>query len=123
MSSIKNSQMELFLIALKHVLSDRSLTQKDLAEMTGSHQAVISRWFNGGRNPGVQTQTRIAAALGYDLVDFLSLGRTLAGGEAPQSEAAPAWLNPFHARLKALSKPQRLKLLSMIEGFLQAHDK
>ena len=120
--------MNIFLIALNHLLDKRGITQVQLAQMLDSHQSLVNSWLNGGRNPGVKTQTKIAAALGYELVDFLSLGRELAQGDVPEITIArdpytPEWLKAFARRVDGLSKPQRLKLLSMIEGFLQAHDK
>lgn len=50
----------------------RDLTQKQLAEMTGIHQADISRLENGTGNPSLRTLKRLADGLGMTLkVEFV----------------------------------------------------
>ena len=46
---------------------DRDLTQQQLAEVTGSAQADISRLENGTGNPSLRTLKRLAAGMGMAL--------------------------------------------------------
>lgn len=51
---------------------ERALTQKQLAEATGIHQADISRLENGTGNPSLRTLKRLADGLGMTLkVEFI----------------------------------------------------
>ena len=51
---------------------EKSLTQKQLAEVTGITQADISRLENGTGNPSIRTLKRLAAGLGMTLkVEFV----------------------------------------------------
>ena len=112
--------MQTFLDIVKMQMSKQGLKQKELAEITGLSTGTVSAMLAGKRGtPGPKTQARIAAALGYDLVDLLVLGKD--GNKL--SESLPIWWQELGPRVRELDKPQRLKLLSMIEGFLQAHDK
>jgi Predicted transcriptional regulators len=115
-----------FFNALKAALDHQGLTQLQLAENAGLKSSAISRLKKGTRSPGVDTLDKIADTLGYELVDLLVLGKEIEQGASPvlaDSVYTPEWLKAFAHRVDGLSKPQRLKLLSMIEGFLQAHDK
>ena len=47
---------------------EAGLTQKELAERTGLHQANISRIENGNGNPSVATLNRIAQGMGKKLI-------------------------------------------------------
>ena len=51
---------------------ENHMTQKDLAEATGIHQADISRLENGTANPSLRTLKRLAAGLGMTLkIEFV----------------------------------------------------
>ncbi|MBR3146784.1 MAG: helix-turn-helix transcriptional regulator [Eubacterium sp.] len=45
--------------------TDRGMTQKELARITGIDQAVISKIENGAREPGIRTLEKLANGLGY----------------------------------------------------------
>lgn len=50
----------------------RSLTQKQLAEITGIDQADISKLENGNANPSLKTLQRLAAGMGMTVkVEFV----------------------------------------------------
>lgn len=50
----------------------KSMTQKDLAEVTGITQADISKLENGNANPSLRTLERIAKGLGMRLkIEFI----------------------------------------------------
>lgn len=50
--------------ALIDMRMERNLTQKQLAELTGIHQADISKIENGTANPSLNTLRRLAKGLG-----------------------------------------------------------
>jgi transcriptional regulator with XRE-family HTH domain len=55
----------------KQVVEQRrahGLSQKDLAELTGTTQSAIARLESGGRPPRIDTLLRIAEALDCDLI-------------------------------------------------------
>ena len=61
--------------AIRAVIAARlacNMTQKELAEKTGSRQSNISRIENGSASPTIDTLARIAAGLGKQLkIDFV----------------------------------------------------
>lgn len=60
----ENQQPEFDVIrALVEARISRNLTQKELAERTGIHQADISKLENGTRNPSVNLLKRLAEGL------------------------------------------------------------
>lgn len=50
---------------------ERGLTQKQLAQMIGSHQQIVARWENGERNPGTKSLKKLAAALECSIDDLM----------------------------------------------------
>ncbi len=63
----ENIQPELDVIrAIIDARTSRNITQKELAERTGIHQADISKLENGTRNPSVNLLKRLAE--GMDMV-------------------------------------------------------
>ena len=58
--------------ALIDARTSKQLTQKQLAEKTGIHQADISKLENGTRNPSLEMLKRLAKGLGMRLkVEFV----------------------------------------------------
>jgi len=57
--------------------------QKAVASAAGVSESVISE-INKNKSYGPRTQTKIARAFGYDLLDFLILGKRLADGDSPE---------------------------------------
>jgi len=57
----------------------RGLSQKELAELTGTTQSAIARLESGGRPPRIDTLLRIAEALDCELIVELR-PRTTRGG-------------------------------------------
>ena len=53
--------------ALIKVRSEKKISQKQLAELTGINQADISRIENGNANPSLRTLQRLAEGLGMKL--------------------------------------------------------
>ena len=52
---------------------ERSLTQKELSELTGITQADISKIENGSANPSLATLKRLAKGLGKELrIEFVA---------------------------------------------------
>lgn len=58
-------------------------TQGDLASAAGVSQATISLMKRRQRNYSTDIQAKVAGAFGYDLVDFLALGRWILQGKDP----------------------------------------
>lgn len=53
--------------ALVRARSEKNISQKQLAELTGINQADISRIENGNANPSLRTLQRLAEGLGMKL--------------------------------------------------------
>lgn len=57
-----------FLKAIKPLRKSRNLTQRDLASLSGTTQAYISRMESGAINPEADTLSAVAAALDAEVV-------------------------------------------------------
>ena len=58
--------------AMMEAREEKHMTQKQLSEATGIHQADISRLENGTANPSLRTLKRLAAGLGMTLkIEFV----------------------------------------------------
>ena len=58
--------------AIVEARTSQNLTQKELAERTGIHQADISKLENGTRNPSVNLLKRLAGGMGMTLkIEFV----------------------------------------------------
>lgn len=56
--------------------TSQNLTQKELAERTGIHQADISKLENGTRNPSLNLLKRLAEGMGMVLkIEFVPKGK------------------------------------------------
>lgn len=44
------------------------LNQNQLAELTGTHQGTISKWFSGERKPKLDNLMKLGRALGFEIV-------------------------------------------------------
>jgi transcriptional regulator with XRE-family HTH domain len=62
----------------------RSLSQRELAELTGTTQSAIARLESGGRPPRIDTLQRIAHALDCELSVELRPRTVLEGAEADE---------------------------------------
>ena len=64
----EENQPEMDIIrAMADARISQNLTQKELAERTGIHQADISKLENGTRNPSLKLLKRLADGMGMDL--------------------------------------------------------
>lgn len=62
--------------AMLDTRNEKSITQKQLADITGIPQADISRLENGNANPSLQTLQRLANGMGMRLkLEFVPLNR------------------------------------------------
>lgn len=75
MSTEKETKRDIFLLVLTDQMCAREISQSELARMTGVLHGRISEIVHEKYRPGLKMQTKIAKAFGYELVDFLSLGR------------------------------------------------
>ena len=62
----------------------RGLSQRELAELTGTTQSAIARLESGGRPPRIDTLQRIASALDCELSVELRPRTVVEGGEADE---------------------------------------
>ena len=60
---------------LFNILSDRGISQKDLAEMTGISQSTISDWKRKGTNPAADKIVCICDALDISVYELLNEGQ------------------------------------------------
>ncbi len=70
-------QKELFWEALGHCFKKSGLTKKGFSDISKVSQSTLSEQFNRVKECREGTQKKIAGALGYNLPDFLELGRNL----------------------------------------------
>jgi transcriptional regulator with XRE-family HTH domain len=70
----KSAYSIIFVNALKKALKIRGLTQKALAAKINIEPSSLNPYAVGKKDPGLKYMLRVAAALDYSLVDFLSLG-------------------------------------------------
>lgn len=60
--------------AILNTRNEKSITQKQLADITGIPQADISRLENGNANPSLRTLKRLAEGMGMQLkVEFCTI--------------------------------------------------
>lgn len=87
---------EWFWAALNHCLERKGLKQLSLAKAAGVEQSTISRLKNRQIHGSPETREKVAAACGYDLMDFLALGkRLLEQGEEGIEEEGPKDTKPL----------------------------
>lgn len=53
---------------LKEIADEKGITQLEIAEKTGKHQPLISRFFSSKHCPSLSLVAEIAATLGKELV-------------------------------------------------------
>ena len=80
MSRKKVNINDAFWLALGYINKNQKVTQAKISELTGVARSRISEILGGSYSTGRILQEKIAKGLGYDLVDFLTLGRELADG-------------------------------------------
>lgn len=91
---------------LRSVRARAALSQRRLAELSGTTQSVVGRIESGAVSPGVQTLTGLLAAAGYDLE--LSATPTAAGDSHMLDDVD---------RILALSPVNRLRELANTSRF------
>lgn len=78
---------EMFMSALLHLVeTTKKISQKDIAESSGIAAQTISNFVRGHKSPGLDNQERIAQACGYNLIEFLTLGKNLIEGVPETTE-------------------------------------
>ena len=90
---------------LSCILSERGLTQRELAGMCGVDETSMSRYVNGSRKPCMDVLVRIAGALNVS-VEYLT------GSEEEISFKEIKCL--LNSNLSKLTDEQRLELMEMI---------
>lgn len=75
MSMGKVNSDNIYIRSFKKAQEITGLMQKDIAEKMGVNPSAISQYASGLRDPGLKFMERVAEAFGYDVVDFLALGR------------------------------------------------
>ena len=90
---------------LSCILSERGLTQRELAGMCGVDETSMSRYVNGSRKPCMDILVRIAGALNVS-VEYLT------GSEEEISFKEIKCL--LNSNLSKLTDEQRLELMEMI---------
>jgi len=86
---------------LRHIRTQRGLTQTQLAEAAGCNQAAIAKIEKGGKNVTLDLAGRIAAALNVPVVDLFGV-----------SEIEQRYLNAF----RAASPARQRAVLVLLEG-------
>ena len=71
----------IFAETLRHLRTERALSQQDLAERMNVARSTVARWETGSRLPDVAMLSRLAGCLGVELDTLLRAAE--ASGEAP----------------------------------------
>ena len=104
---MKNNEMS----RLAEILSERSMTQKDLAAATGITEAAISHYVNGTRIPRGVNLTKIAKALGTT-TDYL-----LNHDQSMDAENEIFMIKTLVARnSEKMTKEQKVELVGILFG-------
>ena len=94
---------------LKRLMSQRNMTQRDLAQMSGVTEAAMSRYLAGSRQPKGETLANMATALHTTSNDLLGLEPPTEVEQVFRLVARNAAAIPNDVRLKLirlLSEPQ-----------------
>ncbi|MDR3089848.1 MAG: helix-turn-helix domain-containing protein [Desulfobulbaceae bacterium] len=79
------TRYEEWLSGLKELIYQKKLmSQKDIAVAVGIHAVTVNGILMGRKKAGQAMQDKIAAALGMDYADMLSLGRWILAGQDPE---------------------------------------
>lgn len=70
-------------IAIRHVRSERRLSQEQLGLATSVHRNYIGGIERGERSPSVATAATLAEALGMPLWELLRVGEELLASDGP----------------------------------------
>ena len=107
---------------LKAILTERGISQRDFAEMAGTHEVSISRIVNGSRQPGLAMLTKLSSALGISISDLVGDGELPAAPAAePASNAAEEQvLERLADVLQAAPAPRRARLLRYVRMLAKA---
>ena len=101
--------MALDIKRLKRLMSQRNMTQRDLAQMSGVTEAAMSRYLAGSRQPKSETLASMATALHTTSNDLLGLEPPTEVEQVFRLVARNAAAIPNDVRLKLirlLSEPQ-----------------
>ena len=101
--------MALDIKRLKRLMSQRNMTQRDLAQMSGVTEAAMSRYLAGSRQPKSETLANMATALHTTSNDLLGLEPPTEAEQVFRLVARNAAAIPNDVRLKLirlLSEPQ-----------------
>ena len=71
-----------FFQAFEACCAERSLKQKEIAEIIGISENDLSRYKNAKRGMKEDLKAKVANYFGYELLDFLILGRNVLEGKA-----------------------------------------
>lgn len=115
---MENSMDQYFYKALKHCYSESNFkTQKELAITADVALSSINEAFQE-KKAGVKVQMKVANAFGYELLDFLYLGRSLDRDEKiaspnPDAPEVEIDISMVTKKLEALDQ-ESLKLISAL---------
>jgi transcriptional regulator with XRE-family HTH domain len=95
------------------------LTQAKLAKLLGTSQTALSELERGNRGLTVQQVVKLTRALGVTPNEVLGEGKR----ERPQRRPSDARVMRRLYRLEQLPEPQRLAVLKVLDGIIEAHGK
>jgi transcriptional regulator with XRE-family HTH domain len=93
------------------------LTQAQLAKLLGTSQTALSELERGNRGLTVQQVMKLAKALGVTPNEVLGDGKR----ERPQKRPRDARVLRRLYRLEQLPEAQRLAVLKVLDGIIEAH--
>lgn len=102
---------------LRTLRQERRLTQVELAEMLGAHQASLSQIERGIRGLTLQQAVKLARSLRVSPDRLLGVGKS----NGKQPEARNEKLMRRVRRIEQLSTDQQDAVVKILDGFLDAH--
>jgi predicted XRE-type DNA-binding protein len=103
-SSVKTRSFVRFSTALSLWVQGQKTTQGKAAEALGIKQSTLNGYLNKKGGCSLANMEALCDKIGYDLQDFLAMGRELQGGKS-QETPIPAWLLKLLPELVALDTP------------------
>lgn len=98
MSTEKITYSLIFSRALGHAIKECEMKDKEAAEILGVKPPMVTKMKSGKTNVGIDTAARIARTFGYELTDFLILGRSILDGESHSGHRPPVVMPGQHSK-------------------------
>ncbi len=101
----KKDTKNLFILAVKKIISDKKIKQKDIAEKLNINASELSAFLGARKNFSEIRREQLSEILGYSYIDLLFLGKKIYEGK--QNYNTQQKLNPEGIELVKIIKDYR----------------